>query len=243
MTQGLIIYGIVAVITLIGIGIGIIADRFRNPFQFPVIRHEIEISGRRQLSYEDCIDQWIIDNQNYDSLKSFNKMLADWDKRAETYLERTWFWKGHKTELYRTMRHQVTQNDYQSFEFVFSRSQTRYRQQNYQKTSYKVQNVEHIEALTLSEMLAIDGTLEEIDYETTREKYFAKNQRKLMTKELRRSVIERDNWTCQICGKYMPDEVGLHVDHKVSIKKGGRTIPSNLQVACDKCNLSKGSKK
>ena len=206
MTQGLIIYGVVAVIILIGIGIGIIDDRFRNPFQFPVIRHEIDISGRRQPSYEDCIDQWIIDNQNYDILKSFNKMLADWDKRAKAYLERTWFWKEHKTELYRTMRHQVIQNDYQSFEFVFSR-------------------------------------IEEIDYETTREKYFAKSQRKLMTKKLRRSIIERDNWTCQICGKYMPDEVGLHVDHKISIKKGGKTIPSNLQVTCDKCNLSKGSKK
>ena len=53
----------------------------------------------------------------------------------------------------------------------------------------------------------------------------------------------RDNFTCRNCGKYMPDEVGLHIDHIVAIKNGGKTVESNLQVLCDKCNLSKGSRK
>ena len=53
---------------------------------------------------------------------------------------------------------------------------------------------------------------------------------------------ERDNYTCQICGKYMPDEVGLHIDHIVPVAKGGKTVPSNLQVLCSKCNSSKGAK-
>lgn len=92
-------------------------------------------------------------------------------------------------------------------------------------------------------MLEIYDELEEIDFETTRQKYFAKNQRKLMTKELRQSIIKRDNYTCQKCGKYMPDEVGLHVDHIVAIKNGGKTVASNLQVLCDKCNYRKGAKK
>ena len=34
-----------------------------------------------------------------------------------------------------------------------------------------------------------------------------------MTKALRKEIMLRDNYTCQICGKYMPDEVGLHIDH------------------------------
>lgn len=221
----------------------IIADRFRTHFQYPVIRYEIDISGRRQPSYEDCIDQWIIDHKGQNMLTSFKNMLSTWDMNSRRYLERTWFWRQHKTDEYQFMRHIVVQKDYASFEFVFFRNQTRYRQQNYQKYAYKVQNVEHVEHLTLSNMLAINDVLEEIDYATTREKYFAKNQRKLMTKELRRSIIERDNWTCQICGKYMPDEVGLHVDHKIAIKNGGKSVPDNLQVTCDKCNLHKGSKK
>ncbi|MBQ4167275.1 MAG: HNH endonuclease [Clostridia bacterium] len=73
-------------------------------------------------------------------------------------------------------------------------------------------------------------------------KYHVKNQRKLLTKELRKEIIERDNYTCQICGKYMPDEVGLHIDHIVPIAKGGKTVKSNLQGLCSKCNGKKSSK-
>ena len=94
----------------------------------------------------------------------------------------------------------------------------------------------------MAELLAIADELESFDYETTRSKWYAKNQRSLMTKKLRDAIKIRDNYTCQICGKYMPDEVGLHVDHIIPIKEGGRSVESNLQVLCDKCNLSKGRK-
>lgn len=63
-----------------------------------------------------------------------------------------------------------------------------------------------------------------------------------MTKELRQQIMTRDRYTCQLCGKYMPDEIGLHIDHIVSISKGGKTVSSNLQVLCSKCNGSKSNK-
>ena len=84
--------------------------------------------------------------------------------------------------------------------------------------------------------------LEDIGYEATLKDYHAKNQRRLMTPALRQQIMERDNYTCQICGKYMPDKVGLHIDHIVPIAKGGKTVPSNLQVLCSRCNGGKGSK-
>lgn len=78
--------------------------------------------------------------------------------------------------------------------------------------------------------------LKEINSECTLREYHSKNQRKLMTKELRKKIMTRDNYTCKLCGKYMPDEVGLHIDHIIPISKGGKTIVSNLQVLCSKCN-------
>ena len=61
-------------------------------------------------------------------------------------------------------------------------------------------------------------------------------------KALRKEIMKRDHYTCQMCGKFMPDEVGLHIDHIVPIAKGGKTVPSNLQVLCSKCNGAKGAK-
>jgi len=42
--------------------------------------------------------------------------------------------------------------------------------------------------------------------------------------------------------RYMPDEVGLHIDHIIPVSKGGKTVASNLQVLCSKCNGSKSNK-
>ena len=84
--------------------------------------------------------------------------------------------------------------------------------------------------------------LARIGFEATLKEYHSKSQRKLMTKALREQIMERDNYTCQICGKYMPDEVGLQIDHIVPVAKGGKTVPSNLRVLCNKCNGRKGAR-
>ena len=233
---------LIIVIIVLSAFIAIIIDRNKVKYDFPKIKIKIDISGRRKPSYEECIDQWIIENHRIKYTDMFMQVLNSWDNNWKEYLEKTWFWKKHKGEVYEEMRRKIVDANYTMFEFYFIRNQTRYKQENYQKTAYTVENVEKIIACTLNNMVKINDELNDINYETTREKYFAKNQRKLMTKELRRKIMERDNYTCQKCGKYMPDEVGLQVDHIVAIKNGGKTVESNLQVLCDKCNLSKGAK-
>lgn len=128
------------------------------------------------------------------------------------------------------------------FRFKLIRKQTRYKQVNYVKSSYSVYITVAQYAYNLKAIQQRYNALANIDFECTLSEYYSKDQRKLMTTELRKKIAMRDNYTCQVCGKYMPDGVGLHIDHIVPIKKGGKSIPSNLQVLCSKCNGKKSSK-
>ena len=127
--------------------------------------------------------------------------------------------------------------------FIFSliRSQTRYKQRNYVKMPYKVDvEVNRVE-YSLRQVMERYELLSEINFQCTLNEYHSKEQRKFMTKELKDRIKKRDNYTCQLCGKYMPDEVGLHIDHIIPVSKGGKSIPSNSQVLCSKCNGKKSN--
>lgn len=54
-------------------------------------------------------------------------------------------------------------------------------------------------------------------------------------------IFERDNFTCQYCGK-TPPEVILHVDHIHPKSKGGLDDVINLITSCRDCNLGKKAK-
>ena len=96
---------------------------------------------------------------------------------------------------------------------------------------------------------------------STRKKVFVKNGQRPFFCEIRLTASEiitcgyceiASQWnalralrtnTCQNCGKYMPDGVGLQIDHIIPISKGGKTVASNLQVLCSKCNGRKGNRR
>lgn len=63
--------------------------------------------------------------------------------------------------------------------------------------------------------------------------------RKPLSKKIRFRVFQRDNFTCQYCGRSAP-EVELHVDHIRSVANGGDNDMENLITACKDCNLGKG---
>lgn len=52
------------------------------------------------------------------------------------------------------------------------------------------------------------------------------------------SVLFRDNFMCQYCGRH-PPEVTLHVDHRKPVSRGGGDELDNLLTACQDCNLGK----
>ncbi len=55
----------------------------------------------------------------------------------------------------------------------------------------------------------------------------------------RQSLMERDNYTCQYCGKKSRD---LTVDHVIPRERGGRHEWTNLVACCRDCNNRKGNR-
>jgi 5-methylcytosine-specific restriction endonuclease McrA len=93
--------------------------------------------------------------------------------------------------------------------------------------------------------------------ENGREKHFQYNLKRRSYKNhvrfygiKRKEILNRDNWTCQNCGCKVHDRTTgdwntpdkAHIDHIIPISKGGHSEPSNLQILCRTCNLSKHSK-
>jgi 5-methylcytosine-specific restriction endonuclease McrA len=57
----------------------------------------------------------------------------------------------------------------------------------------------------------------------------------------RRSILLRDRFTCQYCGKQFPSN-DLTFDHLIPREKGGKTTWENIVTACSPCNARKANK-
>ena len=222
-------------ISIVVIGIFIIYLIFKSPFHYPYFEHYFDVSGKRNPDIRDLIDNYLIQQAIF-KIKLHEKYIEDWKKECQLKI------KNSKMKKYRMQQYKDALDDAGAYRFYLTRMQTRYVQRNYIRSSYKVEQVVDSFDCSYKFLIDRDQKLKNINYECTLKEYNSKNQRKLMTKELRQQVIKRDNYTCQNCGKYMPDEVGLHVDHIIPISKGGKTVISNLQVLCSKCNGSKSNK-
>ena len=57
----------------------------------------------------------------------------------------------------------------------------------------------------------------------------------------RRNIFERDQNTCQYCGRVFPRQE-LTIDHVVPRSRGGRDCWENVVLACVRCNVRKGQR-
>ncbi len=57
----------------------------------------------------------------------------------------------------------------------------------------------------------------------------------------RHNLFERDNNTCQYCGKHL-DRRDLNLDHVIPRDKGGLTTWENIVCSCIPCNTRKGNR-
>lgn len=208
---------------------------FTSPFKYPYKEFEIDITGKRTPSDEDVIDRFII-KYGFSPFSEHFDYVESWKEECQERIARSCFKKQ------RMKQYLACLDGNNMFQFRVFRFQKRYKQVNYVKTSYYVKTTVSWFVKSYSDVEGRYNKLKDIDFECTLSEYFAKDQRKRMNKQLRMEIAQRDNFTCQICGKYMPDGVGLQIDHIIPIAKGGKSVPSNLQVLCSKCNLKKSKK-
>ena len=70
-----------------------------------------------------------------------------------------------------------------------------------------------------------------------------------MSPQLRNEILERNGYTCQLCGAGPGDpdpfnpsrKVRLHIDHIKPISQGGTEDKENLRVLCSACNQGKAN--
>ena len=206
----------------------------RSPFRFPSLKICFDVSGKRKPNIEDYIDQYLIEN-GMTPINEQYRILKEWKDDCAKTISQSKFRKRRQQQFNECYDEKLL------FVFVFTREQTRYRQRNYVKEAFKVTEEVEQFAYSYEDLSKRFLALKKIHFAAPLSQYHSKNQRKLMTRELREQIAIRDNYTCQICGKYMPDEVGLQIDHIVPVAKGGKSIPENLQVLCSKCNGKKSS--
>jgi 5-methylcytosine-specific restriction endonuclease McrA len=71
--------------------------------------------------------------------------------------------------------------------------------------------------------------------------YYVRIPHRISLPLTRRTVLARDLYTCQYCGK-QPARKDLTVDHILPRSRGGYTTWENVVAACQRCNGRKGNR-
>ena len=208
----------------------------RNPFKYPYLAISIDVSRRKQPVLENELEDWLCDDKNWMTVKGHLTTVKSWKEDCGEMISSSWC-PNHRFEQYLDAI-----DDDGAYYVSLKRDRTGYRQRNYVRTSYTYSVSVDSEHFSFDELSETRDKLEKTGYECNLYRWHSKEQRRFMTPELRRQIMERDGYTCQICGRYMPDGTDIHIDHIIPVSKGGKTVPGNLQVLCSKCNISKGAR-
>ena len=228
--------GVPALILLFLIPFIISKSGWEKRFVYPYCDVHIDVSGRRKVNLEDCVDTYLIEN-GMDEIEEGIKQIELWKLESVDRIENKKFFRESARREF-----EECLDDAHQVRFIFERTYTKTYTVAYTPQSYR--------AKVESDRLEVDifwvrerfARLREIGFSSTLNMRHSAIQRRLMTKQLRDEIARRDDYTCRICGKYMPDGIGLVIDHVIPVSRGGTSVPANLQVLCSKCNGFKSAK-
>lgn len=212
----------------------VFASYIRNPFSFPYKRFYVDVTGKRNVIREDVIDTVLLKKGIDKEIVQHEDYIRKWHKWCKVKADKSLFKRRRKKQL----KSVIPQKD-EFYCFIAFRSRKKrsyYRGIGYHYTRRVTDSNFHAGAKELQVRLK---ALKKHDFKGTIGELNRKQQRSLMTPALRKQIMERDNFTCQICGRYMPGGFGIEIDHIVPVAKGGLTTPDNLQVLCTRCNRRK----
>jgi len=70
-----------------------------------------------------------------------------------------------------------------------------------------------------------------------------RNRRVPISQKLRFEIFQKNNFTCQYCGRNKDeDKIKLEIDHIIPIAEGGKDEYNNLITSCKDCNQGKSNK-
>jgi 5-methylcytosine-specific restriction endonuclease McrA len=81
-----------------------------------------------------------------------------------------------------------------------------------------------------------------------RQEYRARKHKAFVARVSPNAIYVRDAWTCQLCMQpvdrdaCVPDPRAPTLDHVLALANGGTHEPSNVQLACFRCNCIKGDR-
>ena len=212
-------------------------DRVRKKqysFSYPYFQHKFDITGKRKTDVEALVKSFIADESNWNEICEHHRGIDTWKKHQYAYAASI---EKEKKRNKTIAAIEKAIDDEHEYRFVAVRNYRRYNDYTEQIDSENYMSFKQLENMRKSS----PSLVQPADSRSVSAEHRAR-QRALMTPELRRQIAERDNYTCQKCGRYMPDGFGLEIDHIVPVSKGGETVPWNLQVLCYRCNAEKGAK-
>lgn len=153
------------------------------------------------MRIEDYIDRHLMDPASWDAIVAHRAYIQNWKHEQEEYL------KTCRLRSRRERQYAESVDDDRAFRFITCRDQTRYKQANYVKTSYKVSMDDSELDVNWEWIVERRIRLAAINDEATLRDYHAKNQRRLMTKQLR----EPDRPPGQL---HLPDMREIHAGRR-----------------------------